>query len=334
MEQSGEPHSRARSTTHVRASQRWSGQPRGTTRRAHVGPTRQSRRCRAASVNRGAGSDRLSRRAQRACSRTKLASTVIGCRTSTARERSLSVSASPGGEVAGVLVDLDAGADPGQVELGVELGGVDVAAHPERLHRAGRRGGQLHGALGQREHRLLVPAVRREVVGHAGEDRVRLALRGQRHRQRTHRLGPAAVDQAALVQAEGADAVAGAEEREVPRDDVVEQRGDRALGAPLGRRLGAPGVAGVPRTAAEEDPGPARRGRARAARACGQVHQRAARPPASPLNRRNESYSLSAAAASRPDREQQERLGHASLSPRRRGRRARPSIGRGRRRGR
>ena len=53
-----------------------------------------------------------------------------------------------GFEVAGVLVDLDPGAQAGHVELGVELGRVDVAAEPERLHRAASRTGQQDGPAG------------------------------------------------------------------------------------------------------------------------------------------------------------------------------------------
>ena len=65
-----------------------------------------------------------------------------------------------------------------------------------------------------------------------------------------------AVDGAALVGADHADAVAGAEEREVARDDDVEQRRELTLHALLHRRLGGVGVAGVERAAAEEDPRP------------------------------------------------------------------------------
>src|SRR5215467_11807835 len=42
-----------------------------------------------------------------------------------------------GFEVAGVLVDVDPGAQASHVQLGMELGGVDVGTDPERLHRAG-----------------------------------------------------------------------------------------------------------------------------------------------------------------------------------------------------
>src|SRR6476659_9898026 len=51
-------------------------------------------------------------------------------------------------EVAGVLVDPDPGVQAGHVELGVKLRRVDVAADPERLHRAASRTGQQDGAAG------------------------------------------------------------------------------------------------------------------------------------------------------------------------------------------
>ena len=56
--------------------------------------------------------------------------------------------------------------------------------------------------------------------------------------------------------AEHADAVAGAEEREVRRDDPLGERRQLGLGPPLRRRLLVVGVADVERAAAEQDPGP------------------------------------------------------------------------------
>src|SRR5436305_858640 len=53
-----------------------------------------------------------------------------------------------GREVAGVLVDPDPGVQAGHVELRVELRRVDIAADPERLHRAASRTGQQDGAAG------------------------------------------------------------------------------------------------------------------------------------------------------------------------------------------
>src|SRR5690348_17136389 len=59
-------------------------------------------------------------------------------------------------EVAGVLVDPDPGVQAGHVEFGVKLRRVDVAADPERLHRAASRTGQQDGGSGKLTHRLLV----------------------------------------------------------------------------------------------------------------------------------------------------------------------------------
>src|SRR6266487_1860023 len=51
-------------------------------------------------------------------------------------------------EVAGVLVDPDPGVQAGHVELRVELRRVDIAADPERLHRAASRTGKQDCAAG------------------------------------------------------------------------------------------------------------------------------------------------------------------------------------------
>ena len=75
-------------------------------------------------------------------------------------------------EVAGVLVDLDPGAQAGHVEFGVELGGVDVGADPERLHRAAGRTGQQDGVAGQPADRLLVAGEGPEGRGQLAEQRV------------------------------------------------------------------------------------------------------------------------------------------------------------------
>src|SRR3954451_20148277 len=68
-------------------------------------------------------------------------------------------------EVAGVPVDLDTGAQSLDVQLGVELGGVDVLPDAEGLHGAGRRGRQVHGPGRQIADRLLVADERLEPSG-------------------------------------------------------------------------------------------------------------------------------------------------------------------------
>ena len=75
-------------------------------------------------------------------------------------------------EVAGVLVDPDPGAQAGHVELGVELGGVDVRADPEGLHRAAGRARQQDGMAGQAADRLLVPGKCLKKGGQPAEQRV------------------------------------------------------------------------------------------------------------------------------------------------------------------
>src|SRR3954451_13301971 len=59
-------------------------------------------------------------------------------------------------EVAGVLVDPHAGDDAGDVELGVELRGVEVPTDAEHLHRAGGRRRQQDRRRGQDAAGLLV----------------------------------------------------------------------------------------------------------------------------------------------------------------------------------
>ena len=81
-----------------------------------------------------------------------------------------------------------------------------------------------------------------------------------------YRLVAAAVHDSALVQAEGADAVAGSEEREFPLDHVVEQPVDRSARNVRWATDSGLRVTGVPGTSAEDDPRRARPGPPRAAR--------------------------------------------------------------------
>src|SRR6185437_1892426 len=123
-------------------------------------------------------------------------------------------------EVAGVLVDPDPGVQAGHVEFGVKLRRVDVAANPERLHRAASRTGQQDG-----------------LAGKLAEQRILSARRGQRDLDGADRLGEAPVDHGALMAAERPDAVTGPEEREVRAHNLVEQAGQVGLDPPLHRRL-------------------------------------------------------------------------------------------------
>src|SRR5262249_26792691 len=62
-----------------------------------------------------------------------------------------------GFEIAGVLVNLDPGAQAGHVQFRMELGGIDRRANAERLHRAGSRTGEQDSVVRQPADRLLMP---------------------------------------------------------------------------------------------------------------------------------------------------------------------------------
>src|SRR5690348_13442721 len=197
-----------------------------------------------------------------------------------------------GFEVAGVLVDLDPGAQAGHVELGVELGRVDVAADPERLHRAASRTGQQDGpaglaacgggaglaacgggaglaacgggaglaacggGAGQLAQSFLVTGEGLEGRGQLAEQRILSARRTQRDLDGADRLGEAPVDHGAQVTAERPDAVTGPEEREVRAHHLVEQAGQIRLDPPLHRCFELLGIGVVERAPAEYDPRP------------------------------------------------------------------------------
>src|SRR4029077_13598793 len=99
-------------------------------------------------------------------------------------------------EVAGVLVDPDPGVQAGHVELGVKLRRVDVAADPERLHRAASRTGQQDGTAGlaacggpgKLADRLLVAGEGLEGRGQRAEQGIPPASRGQRDLDGADRL--------------------------------------------------------------------------------------------------------------------------------------------------
>ncbi len=159
-------------------------------------------------------------------------------------------------EVARVLVDVDAGAQAGRVQLGMELGGVDVGADPERLHGAGGGRGEQDGVARQPADRLFVADERVKGGGQPAQQRIAPAFPGERHRDGTDRLGVPPVDHRALVAAERPDAVTGPEKREVRADHLFEQPAQVGLDPPLHRRFRLLRVAGVERAAAEQDPRP------------------------------------------------------------------------------
>ena len=155
-----------------------------------------------------------------------------------------------------VAVGLDPQREALDVELGVELGRVDVRADPEGLDGAGRRRRQPHGPRRQLAHRLLVAEEDVEGVGQGGQQRVGAALVGERHLDGADRFAVGAVDHAAAGAAEDADAVAGAEEGRVGRDHLVGEPGEVGLRAPLLGRLLHDRVADVEGAAAEAEAGP------------------------------------------------------------------------------
>ena len=104
--------------------------------------------------------------------------------------------------------------------------------------------------------RLLVPGERVERGGQRAQQRVLPAFRGERDLDGPDRLGVLAVDHGSLVAAEGPDAVARAEEREVLVDHPVEQPAQIGLDPPLDHGLRGLRVAGVKRAATEQDARP------------------------------------------------------------------------------
>src|SRR5690349_8961384 len=159
-------------------------------------------------------------------------------------------------EVAGVLVDPDPGVQAGHVELGVKLRRVDIAADPERLHRAASRTGQQDGVPGQFAHRFLVTGEGLEGRGQLAEQRILSARRGERDLDGADRFGEAPVDHGTLVAAERPDAVTGPEEREIRAHHLVKQAGQIRLDPSLHRRLELVRIGVVERPAAEQDPRP------------------------------------------------------------------------------
>ena len=83
--------------------------------------------------------------------------------------------------------------------------------------------------------RLLVAGERVERGGQPGQQRVLLALRGERDRDWPDWFGVLAVNRGSLVAAEGPDAVAGPEKREVVADHLVEHGAQIGLDPSLDR---------------------------------------------------------------------------------------------------
>jgi hypothetical protein len=104
----------------------------------------------------------------------------------------------------------------------MELGGVHMRADPECLHGTGGGASQQDRVRRQLADRLLMADECVEGLRHDLQQRVLLALLGQRDPHRADRLRVPPVNDRALVAAERPDAVAGPEEREVCAGDLVQ----------------------------------------------------------------------------------------------------------------
>src|SRR5690349_15704005 len=91
-------------------------------------------------------------------------------------------------EVTGVFVDVDSGAQARYVQFGMELGGVNMRADLERLHRALRGTGEQDGVPWQPADRLFVTHERIEGGRQPAQQRVLPALLGERDGNGTDRL--------------------------------------------------------------------------------------------------------------------------------------------------
>src|SRR5262245_40160474 len=105
----------------------------------------------------------------------------------------------------------------------MELSGVDVRAHPECLHRAGRGTGEQDSVPRQSADRLLVADERLKGAWQPAEQPVAPALLSERDLNLPDWLAIPPVHDRALVPAEHADAIAGPKEGEVRRDHLVKQ---------------------------------------------------------------------------------------------------------------
>ena len=92
--------------------------------------------------------------------------------------------------------------------------------------------------------------------GQPAQQRVVPAVAGEGDRDRTDRFGVSPVDDGPLVAAEGPDAIAGPQKREVRADHLFEHFSQVCLDPPLHRRFRFLWVAGCERPAAQEDPRP------------------------------------------------------------------------------
>src|SRR6056297_265228 len=126
-----------------------------------------------------------------------------------------------GREIALVPVNADARLEPGCIGLGVKLRRVDIRAMPHHLVGAGRRGDQMHAALGQILQRLLVTHERGKATGDTLQQRIVTGLGRDGAIGGAHRLAMRAfADVAAQMLAKDADPVAAAQKRNVLVDNT------------------------------------------------------------------------------------------------------------------
>ncbi len=153
-----------------------------------------------------------------------------------------------------MAVDVDPGDQPVRIELRVELGGVQVGPDPEHVHRAGRGARQEHGVRGQDGAGFLVAGEGREALRQPAQEGILQPFGGQLDGGAAQALAVGPVDHRALVQAQRADPVAGAEEREIRRHDAVQQQGQFTLHPVLGGAFVIRRVAGGEGAAAHDHP--------------------------------------------------------------------------------
>src|SRR6056297_3854284 len=123
-------------------------------------------------------------------------------------------------EIALVPVDADTRLEPGCIGLGVELRRVDIRAMTHHLIGTGRRGDQMHAALGQVLQRFLVTHERGKATGDTLQQRIVTGLGRDGAIGGAHRLAMRALgDIAAQMLTKDADPVATAEKRDILAGD-------------------------------------------------------------------------------------------------------------------
>src|SRR6056297_1354862 len=161
-----------------------------------------------------------------------------------------------GREIALVPIDADARLEPGCIGLGVELRRVDIRAMTHHLIGTGRRGDQMHAALGQVLQRLLVPDERGKATGDTLQQRIVTGLGRDGAIGGAHRLAMRAfADVAAQMLTKDADPVATAEKRDILAGDARHQRQHGRLDPGLLRGLVVRRVTDTAGAAADDHPG-------------------------------------------------------------------------------